>query len=99
MQLCYQNYALNTGEKFNLTFRKLQTFTLNYFACRSKRRENLYNFPTCEKNRITLLISQTIFLTYEKNPMTNGIAFHQRETIFIRYVSLHLVNPSTSLIH
>ena len=46
-------------------------------------------FPLVKKNRITLLISQTIFLTNEKNPMTNGIAFHQRKTIFIRYVSLH----------
>ena len=41
-------------------------------------------FPLVKKNRITLLISQTIFLTNEKNPMTNGIAFHQRKTIFIR---------------
>ena len=37
-------------------------------------RENRYNFPTCEKNRITLLISKTIFLTNGKNTMTNGIA-------------------------
>ena len=49
MQLCYQNYALNTGEKFNLTFRSVADIHSNYFACRSKRRENRYNFPTCEK--------------------------------------------------
>ena len=42
------------------------------------------NFLTCEKNRIRLLIGHTKFFTGEKNRMTNEIASHQRETIFIR---------------
>ena len=55
---------------------------------RPERRENpiTANFLACEKNRIRLLISHTILFTSEKNPMTNEIASHQRETIFIRRV-------------
>ena len=44
------------------------------------------NFLTCEKNRIRLLIGHTIFFTSNKNRMTNEIASHQRETIFIEFV-------------
>ena len=39
---------------------------------------------TMQKNRIRLLIGHTIFFTSEENRMTNEIASHQRETIFIR---------------
>ena len=62
----------------------LQTFTpiTSHAAPKGGKTDTI--FPLVEKNRITLLISQTIFLTNEKNSMTNGIAFHQRETIFIR---------------
>ena len=31
MQLCYQNYALNTGEKLNLTFRSVANIHFQLF--------------------------------------------------------------------
>ena len=63
----------------------LQTFTLDYFAWSPRKAGKTdTNFLTCEKNRIRLLLGHTIIFTSEKNRMTNEIASHQRETIFIR---------------